>query len=199
MNTQIINILKSIDLSDEDILNIKEQGIIELCDATNIQAIITNFLELGMTNEDMQGVININPLLLTEDIEDINTRFNLLELEDINNIQIKEILLQNAFYLSNSIDNTKNTLKLLKQLGFSLPIIFEQNSNILNLTNKDIDALIKYFEKKGVSANEMVDLLEWRSELIDLTIDEIDTIIGDTQGYEAIVNTIYNSTINEEE
>jgi hypothetical protein len=199
MNTQIINILKSIDLSDEDILNIKEQGIIELCDATNIQAIITNFLELGMTNEDMQGVININPLLLTEDIEDINTRFNLLELEDINNIQIKEILLQNAFYLSNSIDNTKNTLKLLKKLGFSLPIIFEQNSNILNLTNKDIDVLIKYFEKKGVSANEMVDILEWRSELIDLTIDEIDTIIGDTQGYEAIVNTIYNSTINEEE
>lgn len=117
-------------------------------------------LNIGMTEEEIRNVIEINPDMINmneETIENIQFLKNI----ECNDRQMKNIITCNPFYLSRSRDDLNCLISKLKHLGITnLNIIFDSNPWLLN---KDAFEIDEYIEKKisqGMSRGEAIDLID---------------------------------------
>ena len=102
--------------------------------------------------------------------EEIVEKIKILEKENCDKTQIRNIISSNAMYLDRSNTDIEKLIKKLKEFGFEdLDLLFDGNPYILNLSDFEIERYIKEREKNGELLEDIVD--DMRSNLF--IFDEI--------------------------
>ncbi|XP_041976022.1 transcription termination factor 3, mitochondrial [Aricia agestis] len=88
------------------------------------------FLNEFLKKEDMGTFLSKNPMILTEDIDNLHVRIHYLQSKQFNNIQITKIILKNPFWLMYS------TVRIDRRLGYFQSKFDLSGNDIRNLATK---------------------------------------------------------------
>ncbi len=115
-------------------------------------------LDTELSQLDIQSIIEINPNIRYLSAEEIIKKIELLKSINCNDNQIKNIIVANPWYLSNSIDKAIKLIQKLNSIGITnLNIVFDTNPNLLDNTSEEIDRLISKRKKENVSIDDIID------------------------------------------
>lgn len=115
---------------------------------------------LGITEEAMNYLIELNPSLKELKSNEINEKIRILKQIGCSRKMIKNIIESNPFYLDKTNIDILNLFELLITLGFNLNILFDSNPYILNLEPFEINNYINEKIKEGKSIEDIVDELD---------------------------------------
>ena len=112
--------------------------------------------ELGITEEEVENLLNRFEDLINISIVDINNNIKLLRCINLTDEEIKNIILANPYYLNRSIDDILNLFNSLTKIGvYKLNNLFKENPYLLNKDYYEIDEFIKN-ELKDNNINNIV-------------------------------------------
>lgn len=125
-------------------------------------------LELGLSNDTLKGMIEVNPELLEMSNKEVLDKIELLKSINCSNNMISNIIGSNSIFLSRSNTDIIKLIDYLNELGFStLNILFDSNPYILNL---DIFEIRNYIEDRisnGESLDDIIDDLDSNTYLFN--------------------------------
>lgn len=112
--------------------------------------------ELGITEEEVENLLNRFEDLINISVADINNNIRLLRCINLKDEDIKNIILINPYYLNRSIDDILNLFNSLIKIGvYKLNNLFKENPYLLNKDFYEIDEFIKN-ELKDNNINNIV-------------------------------------------
>ena len=124
---------------------------------------------LGLTDLEIQQIIQICPNILDLTDEEISNNIKLLKNIDNNNDQIKHIIISNPFYLDRILEDITNLINKLIEIGITnVKLLFNNNPLLLNKDAYEIDEYIKQEINKGNNIEDIVDKIESNSSIIDI-------------------------------
>ena len=113
-------------------------------------------VELGITEEELQSMLELNENILDE--PELNILIDILYLIKCDERMIKNILISNPNYLSRPKEDVVGLINELLNLGINdLNILFDTNPYLLDLDDFDIE---DYKSEHHYSNEELVNLLE---------------------------------------
>ena len=116
--------------------------------------------ELGLNQNDIEDMINLNPDIANLDKEIIEL-ITLLKEVGCKDRHIKNILISNPMYLSRSKTDVLKLIELLKELGITnLEITFDTNPWLLNKDVFEINEFIKEQKELGLNMYDIVDMID---------------------------------------
>ena len=122
---------------------------------------MNELINIGISINDLKTMLEINPSIKALNDKDIKENIEILRLFDLDEKEIKHILISNPLYLSRSVDDIKDLLKKLSELGFDdFNLIFDTNPYLLNNDSYEIDEYIEENMKKGLSIKEILEKFE---------------------------------------
>ena len=102
-------------------------------------------------NEEIQKMMDTNIFINSIPDKTISSLIKLLEEIGCSTSIIKNIIITNPFYLSQSILMIKDLLRLIEKIGVSsIPYLLDGNPYILNISYEDLLESLERFEKEGV-------------------------------------------------
>lgn len=116
---------------------------------------------IGITEEDIKNMIEINPDIKELNAEEILKNILILKNENCSETHLKNIIISNPFYLSRNPNDLINLISKLKFLGMTdLNITFDSNPWLLNKDTFEIDEFINDRISQGMSKEEAIDLID---------------------------------------
>lgn len=111
--------------------------------------------ELGITEEEVENLLNRFEDLINVSVADINNNIRLLRCINLTDEEIKNIILINPYYLNRSIDDILNLFNSLIKIGvYKLNNLFKENPYLLNKDFYEIDEFVKN-ETKDTDINNL--------------------------------------------
>ena len=94
-------------------------------------------LKLGLNEQEIRNMIQLNPQILELNDENVIQLLNLLFLEQCNDQIIRHIIIANPIYLLQDYEDVKNLILKLKEIGITrLDVTFENNPWLILLILK---------------------------------------------------------------
>lgn len=116
---------------------------------------------LGITDEKIKEMLNINPNLYTIREVEVIEKERLLEFIGCTNNQALNIIVTNPLYLNKSNKSIVSLITLLANIGFkSLNILFDSNPFIFNIEEYELKKYLIEEMAKGKKLDEIVDNLD---------------------------------------
>lgn len=113
---------------------------------------------IGISEKTINSMVEICEDIKELKSEEIAEKIKILEKENCDKTQIKNIISSNAMYLDRSNTDIEKLIKKLKEVGFEdLDLLFDGNPYILNLSDFEIERYIKEREKNGEILEDIVD------------------------------------------
>ena len=111
-------------------------------------------INLGISNNTIKCMIELNPNIKTISNEEVLSKIQLLKFVNCSDRQIMNIISSNPLYLEKTNEKISELFNYLLEIGFkTLNILFDSNPYILNLDSFEIK---KYIESR-ISNGEMVE------------------------------------------
>lgn len=125
-------------------------------------------VKLGFKEKDIEGLFAINPSLEDYDSKKAKKNIELLKAIGCSDLYIKDIIINNSYFLSNE-EETKALINYLKEeLKFEdLDLLFDSNSYLLNLKKEYLEEFVNEKRKKQVSLEKIRDLIELNLFIMD--------------------------------
>ncbi len=125
--------------------------------------------KIGFNEKDIEGLFTINPSLEEYDVKKAEKNINILKNIGCSNLYIKEIIINNSYFLSNEEKDTKELMTYLKEeLKFTdLDLLFDSNAYLLNLKKEYLEEFVKEKKKKHVPLEKIRDLIELNLFIMD--------------------------------
>lgn len=118
-------------------------------------------LKLGLNEQEIRNMIQVNPQILELNDEDIIKLLNLLFLEQCNNQIIGHIIIANPIYLSRTYEDVNKLILKLKEIGITrLDVTFESNPWLLIIDDYEIDEFIEAKSQEGLEYEDIIGLIE---------------------------------------
>ena len=115
-------------------------------------------LKFGISNKTIEQMEELCPSIKDLQDNELLEKIEILKDENCDDIQIKNIISSNAFYLDRSNTDIEQLINKLKEFGFdTLNLLFDGNPYILNLDAFEIENYIKNRENKGENLENIVD------------------------------------------
>ena len=120
------------------------------------------FKELGFSDKDIDAIIKLNPSLEEYDQKNIKDNINILKDIGCSDLYIKNIIVNNTYFLNNKKNDTLSLIKYLKdELGFvELDLLFDSNAYLLNIEKKYLKEFVDEKMQEGKKLEEIRDLIE---------------------------------------
>ena len=117
-------------------------------------------IRFGFSIEDIKSMMDTNHSIDSVNDKDIKDLIELLQEINCEEEQIKNILLCNPFYLTNSIYIVKDLINKLKNIGCAnLNILFENNPYLLNLEKESLERIYNEKIHEGFTKEEIIDYI----------------------------------------
>ena len=114
--------------------------------------------DLGLSDETLKNMIELNPLIMKLSNEKVLDKINLLKSINCSSNQISNIIGSNSMLLTRSNTDIIKLINYLNGLGFSsLNILFDSNPYILNL---DIFEIKNYIEDRISNGELLEDIID---------------------------------------
>lgn len=114
--------------------------------------------KMGISNKTIKQMEELCPSIKDLQDNELLEKIEILKDENCDDIQIKNIISSNAFYLDRSNTDIEQLINKLKEFGFdTLNLLFDGNPYILNLDAFEIENYIKNRENKGENLENIVD------------------------------------------
>ena len=114
-------------------------------------------LKFGISNKTIEQMEELCPSIKDLQDNELLEKIEILKDENCDDIQIKNIISSNAFYLDRSNTDIEQLINKLKEFGFdTLNLLFDGNPYILNLDAFEIENYIKNRENKGENLENIV-------------------------------------------
>lgn len=114
--------------------------------------------KMGISNKTIKQMEELCPSIKDLQDNELLEKIEILKDENCDDIQIKNIISSNAFYLDRSNTDIEQLINKLKEFGFdTLNLLFNGNPYILNLDAFEIENYIKNRENKGENLENIVD------------------------------------------
>ena len=126
------------------------------------------FLDLGISMKYLKMMTEVNEEIKDLEDNEIKEKIEILRLFDLNDKNIRHIIISNPLYLSRTSDDIKDLLKKLNELGFNdFNLIFDTNPYLLNNDSYEIDEYIEEKQKQGKMLDEILAGFESNFYIID--------------------------------
>ena len=113
--------------------------------------------KMGISNKTIKQMEELCPSIKDLQDNELLEKIEILKDENCDDIQIKNIISSNAFYLDRSNTDIEQLINKLKEFGFdTLNLLFDGNPYILNLDAFEIENYIKNRENKGENLENIV-------------------------------------------
>ncbi len=113
---------------------------------------------LGISEKTINNMIEMCNNIKELTSEEIVQKMKILENENCDRNQIRNIISSNAMYLDRTNTDVEKLINKLKEYGFEdLDLLFDGNPYILNLSDFEIERYIKGREEKGELLEDIVD------------------------------------------
>lgn len=124
--------------------------------------------DLGLSNETLKNIIEVNPLIMKLSKEEILEKEEILKSVNCSSNQISNIIGSNPGFLTRSNTDLIKLINYLNELGFSsLNILFDSNPYILNLEIFEIKNYIEDRISGGESLEDIIDDLDSNTYLFN--------------------------------
>lgn len=124
---------------------------------------------LGLSDNTISAMIEINPMLKEMTSREIISKVNLLRKINCTDSQILSIIGSNSLYFSRTDKGIANLINYLLRRGFNtLNILFDSNPYILNLESFEIEKYIKSREDNGERIEDIIDDLDSHTYLFNV-------------------------------
>lgn len=118
--------------------------------------------ELGIHEKDVDALCKLNPELEAYDPKKARTNIAFLKDEGCSDLYIRNIIINNTYFLNNEPKMTQELIEYLKEdLEFKdLDLLFDSNAYLLNLEKKYLQDFVKEKKQAGKTLEEIRDLIE---------------------------------------
>ena len=124
--------------------------------------------DLGLSDETLKNMIELNPLIMKLSNEEVLDKINLLKSINCSDTIISNIIGSNSMFLTRSNTDIIKLINYLNELGFSsLNILFDSNPYILNLDIFEIKNYIEDRISNGESLDDIIDDLDSNTYLFN--------------------------------
>lgn len=124
---------------------------------------------LGLSDNTISAMIEINPMLKEMTSREIISKVNILRKINCTDSQILSIIGSNSLYFSRTDKGIANLINYLLRRGFNtLNILFDSNPYILNLESFEIEKYIKSREDNGERIEDIIDDLDSHTYLFNV-------------------------------
>jgi len=119
-------------------------------------------IRFGFTIEEIKNMMDTNIEIDTIKDECLEELISILDCLGCSDIQIKNILIANPFYLNRDIEDVKELLKAVKKVGFTyLNVTFDSNPFLLNLDKDEFLGIVTKKHKEGLNDREIIDFINY--------------------------------------
>lgn len=125
--------------------------------------------QLGINKKDIETLCELNPYLDGYDVKGAQKNVELLKEAKCSDLYIKNIIINNTYFLSNKVEQTKELMDYLeKELEFKdLDLLFDSNAYLLTLEKKYLEEFVSKKKKEKVSLEQIRDLIELNLFIMD--------------------------------
>ncbi len=124
--------------------------------------------DLGLSDETLKNMIELNPLIMKLSNEKVLDKINLLKSINCSSNQISNIIGSNSMLLTRSNTDIIKLINYLNGLGFSsLNILFDSNPYILNLDIFEVNNYIEDRISNGELLEDIIDDLDSNTYLFN--------------------------------
>ena len=118
------------------------------------------FKKMNISQNTIAQMKELNPNLDNLSKFEILQKIDILQKENCDKIQIRNIISSNSLYLDRLNTDINNLIKKLKKYGFdNLDLLFDSNPYILNLDDFEIENYIKQQTENGENIEDIIDEL----------------------------------------
>ena len=118
------------------------------------------FKKMNISQNTIAQMKELNPNLDNVSKFKILQKIDILQKENCDKIQIRNIISSNSLYLDRLNTDINNLIKKLKKYGFdNLDLLFDSNPYILNLDDFEIENYIKQQTENGENIEDIIDEL----------------------------------------
>lgn len=116
---------------------------------------------IGITDEELLELLEQNNKVIKLTEEDLLISINILKNIGCNDIQIKDIIITNPWYLNRSCDDVVNLINKLTEIGIkNLNNLFDNYPLLLNRDDFEIQEFVDKCLKNNMDKNDIVDIVE---------------------------------------
>lgn len=120
-----------------------------------------NLYNLGITEEELIELLEQNNKVIKLTEEDLLISINILKNIGCNDLQIKDIITTNPWYLTRFHDDIINLINKLTEFGIdNLDNLFDNYPMLLNKDDFEIQEFIDKCLKNNMDKNDIVDIIE---------------------------------------
>ena len=120
-----------------------------------------NLYNLGITDEELLELLEQNNKVIKLTEEDLLISINILKNIGCNDLQIKDIIITNPWYLTRSYDDTINLINKLTEIGIkNLNNLFDNYPLLLNKDDFEIQEFVDKCLKNNMDKNDIIDIIE---------------------------------------
>lgn len=124
--------------------------------------------KLGITENDVDDMIDACPDILVMFDEEIEDKINILKQIGCKDVHIRKILICNPWYLDRVDEDVLKLIDTLKKNKFeSINLLIDANPFILNLNSFGIEKYIIKKQQEGMKLEDIVDELATNPRLFD--------------------------------
>ncbi len=126
-------------------------------------------ISLGFHQKDVEALCKLNHSLESYDPNLAKKNIEILKDLGCSDLYIKNIVMNNTYFLSNDTNQTIELIQYLKEeLKFTdLDLLFDSNAYLLNLEKKYLEDFVKSKKKEKVSLEKIRDLIELNLFIMD--------------------------------
>lgn len=125
--------------------------------------------QLGINKKDIEILFELNKALEEYDVNLAKENIKILKDIGCSDLYIKNIIINNTYFLNNAIKDTKELVEYLKEeLKFNdLDLLFDSNAYLLNLEKKYLEDFVENKKKENISLEKIRDLIELNLFIMD--------------------------------
>lgn len=125
--------------------------------------------QLGVNKKDIEILFELNKALKEYDVNLAKENIKILKEIGCSDLYIKNIIINNTYFLNNDAKSTKELIKYLKEeLKFNdLDLLFDSNAYLLNLEKKYLEDFVESKKKENISLEKIRDLIELNLFIMD--------------------------------
>ena len=117
-------------------------------------------IRFGFTIEEINNMMETNQSIDEISDNNINEFINILKKINCTEKEIKNIISCNPFYLSKNIEDVKQLIKRLQEIGCTyLNLLLDTNPYLLNMEKIELDKLYNKKIHEGLSKEEIINYM----------------------------------------
>ena len=117
-------------------------------------------IRFGFSIEDIKNMMDTNIEIDNINDNNLSMLINILKNIGCFDMQIKNILVANPFYLNRKEEDVRKLINKMEKINMNnLQTVFDSNPFLLNLDVKEFDSIVRRKKSEGLDDDEIVDFI----------------------------------------